>query len=676
MAGIRSSGLSLWKRALKEPGKVKGVLEKAASQGFTSTTSLIRRKLTSGNPIGYSAAGIVLAAGDGVVDLSQGDRVACAGSQWAHHAEIIRVPRNLVVPIPEALDLMAASTVTMGAIALQGVRRAQPTLGETFVVVGLGILGQLTCQILKANGCRVIGTDPRSERLKTAMNLGLDYGFLPGSDGNPEQIFRLTDGIGADGVIVTAASSSDNVISAAFKMCRKKGRVVLVGDVGLKLDREELYKKELDFFISTSYGPGRYDNIYEEEGFDYPIAYVRWTENRNMASYLGLLAGKQVNVASLIYGVTPVEQAPDAYERLKNGSNMPIMILLSFPDTQGDATPSRVVTIESKRLPESGRVGLAIVGAGSFAKEVLLPNLSALSDRYVIRAVMSRTGHNALMTARQFGASYATTDYEHVLNDPAVTAVIIATRHNLHTPMALEALKAGKHVFLEKPMAVNISQLTALREFFSSIEVGQSVPLLMTGFNRRFSPYARQVSDVAGNRSNPIMINYTVNAGYIPLSHWVHGEEGGGRNIGEACHIYNLFTYFTRSRFRSVHASSIRPKTQFYNRNDNFSATIAFEDGSLATLTYTALGHSDYPKEKFEVYTDGKVITVTDYKRIAAAGLRVPSLESKIPRKGHREELEAFADVIQNGGEWPIQLWEQFQSMEIAFLVEQALSAS
>jgi predicted dehydrogenase/threonine dehydrogenase-like Zn-dependent dehydrogenase len=676
MAGIRSSGVPLWKRAMKQPEKVKKVLEMVAAQGLTRTTAVVRGKLTSAVPIGYSASGTVLATGEGITDLSPRDRVACAGSQWAHHAEIIRVPRNLAVPIPGALDLLDASTVTLGAIALQGVRRAQPTLGETFVVIGLGILGQLTCQILKANGCYVIGTDPQNERVKMAQNLGLNHGLVPESDENLEQVFRLTDGSGADGVIITAASSSNAIISMAFRMCRKKGRVVLVGDVGLDLDREDFYRKELDFFISASYGPGRYDNAYEEQGLDYPLAYVRWTENRNMASYLNLLAGKQVNVAPLISEICPVEHATEAYEKLETGAQRPLMIILSYPDPQADGIPSRVVATKSTHHPDLGKVGLAVVGAGAFAKEVHLPNLQALSNHYDLRAVVSRTGHNALMTATQFGASYATTDFGQVLDDPTVKAVLIATRHNLHATMALAALKAGKHVFLEKPLAMNTAQLTAVRDFYSSTEDIRGAPILMTGFNRRFSPYARRISEIMKDRGNPIMINYTVNAGYIPPNHWVHTEEGGGRNIGEACHIYDLFTYLTGSRFRSVHASAIRPLTRHYGRNDNFVATITFEDGSVATLTYTALGHRDYPKEKFEVFGEGKIVAVTDYKKLAAVGVRIPKRESKIPEKGLREELEAFSDVIQNGGEWPIPLWEQFQAMEIAFLVEQAITGS
>jgi predicted dehydrogenase/threonine dehydrogenase-like Zn-dependent dehydrogenase len=675
MAGIRSSGLPLWKRAMKQPEKVKKVLEMVAAQGLTRTTSLVKGKLTSGAPIGYSASGTVLAAGEGITDLSPRDRVACAGSQWAHHAEIIRVPRNLAVPIPEALDLLTASTVTLGAIALQGVRRAQPTLGETFVVIGLGILGQLTCQILKANGCHVIGTDPQNERVKMAQNLGLNYGVVPESDENFEQVSRLTDGTGADGVIITAASSSNAIISMAFKMCRKKGRVVLVGDVGLNLDREDFYRKELDFFISTSYGPGRYDNVYEEQGLDYPVAYVRWTENRNMASYLNLLVGKQVNVAPLISEICPIEHATGAYEKLKTGAQKPLMIILSYPDPQADGTPSRVVATKSTCHPDPGKVGLAVVGAGAFAKEVHLPNLLALSDRYELRAVVSRTGHNALMTATQFGASYATTDYEQVLNDPTVTAVLIATRHNLHAPMALAALKAGKHVLLEKPLAVNTAQLTAVRDFYSSTEDVRSAPILMTGFNRRFSIFIRRIYELIKNRSNPMVINYRMNAGYIPMNHWVHTEEGGGRNIGEACHIYDLFTHLTNSKVLSVDAKAIKPSTAYYIRSDNFITTMTFEDGSLANLTYTALGSKDYPKERMDIFVDGKVLFLDDYKKLLVLGAKVKGIESKFSDKGQKEELVTFACFIQNGGEWPIPLWQQIQATEIALMVENLLHA-
>jgi predicted dehydrogenase/threonine dehydrogenase-like Zn-dependent dehydrogenase len=665
MSGVKVSGTPLWKRALKQPENVKKVVQMAATQGLSKTRSVISGKLEAGNPTGYSATGVVLEVGADIDDLQAGDRVACAGAQCAHHAQIIRVPRNLTVPVPDNLGFPEASTVTLGAIALQGVRRATPTLGESFVVIGLGILGQFTVQMLKANGCRVIGTDLDKERIQLALNLGMDGGIHPTEDNEIEQVVRLTDGIGADGVIITAATNSDEVVSTAFNMCRKKGRVVLVGDVGLNLNRADFYQKELDFFISTSYGPGRYDQIYEEQGLDYPVAYVRWTENRNMAEYLRLIAETKLNVKSLIAKTYPLEQAPQAYEALKDSSAKPLMVLLSYPQ---DTEIKRTIPNPQAAAAGKDKIRMAIIGAGGFAKGMHLPNLQALSEDYHIQAIVSRTGHNAKAVAKQFQANYASTDYEQVLNDKEVDAVLIATRHNLHADMTLRALKAGKHVLVEKPLAINQDELQKIVAFYENSDA--TAPILLTGFNRRFSPYARRIQEITKNRSNPMILNYRMNAGYIPLDHWVHTKEGSGRNIGEACHIYDLFTYFTNSKVIEVTAHAIIPKTNHYSRHDNFVATMHFEDGSVATLTYTALGTNKYPKEQMEVYVDGKVLVMNDYKSLNIVGAATKGIQSKTMDKGQKQELEMFAKAIKQGGEWAIPLWQQVRAMEIAFDVQ------
>jgi len=673
ISGVKNSGLPLWKRALKQPDQVKKAFELAASLGVSKTRSLIQGRLTSGSAVGYSAAGTVLEVGNGITDIFPGDRVACAGAQCAHHAEIIRVPRNLTVPLPDRIDFASASTVTLGAIALQGVRRAQPTLGETFAVLGLGILGQLAVQLLKANGCRVIGVDLDRARVATALKLGLDIGIHPDDGDGIDQAKRFSDGRGADGVIITASTSSDDVISSAFRMCRKKGRVVLVGDVGLKLDRRDIYEKELDFFVSTSYGPGRYDDVYEEKGIDYPFAYVRWTENRNMAEYLRLIAEERVRIEPLVSSVYPISRATEAYESLKNGSEKPLMVLLSYPEEKDNGKLNRVVTNPTSRRSGSGQLRIALVGAGGFAKGMHLPNIQSLSDRFYLQAVMSRTGHNATATAEQFGAGYATTDYRKILEDSAIEAVIIATRHNLHAPMTLEALMAGKHVLLEKPLALCRDDLAKIEAFYSETDEGKSKPILLTGFNRRFSRYARRISELIRERSNPMIINYRMNAGYIPLNHWVHGDEGGGRNLGEACHIYDLFTFLTASPVISVQASSVCPATGHYIPGDNFTATMTFSDGSVATLTYTALGCKEYPKELMEIFVDGKVIVLEDYRLLKILGAKAKGIETKISDKGQKDELIDFFRAIRDGGEWPIPLWQQIQATEISFQVERQL---
>lgn len=679
MSGVKSSGEPLWKKAMRKPEKVAEVARMVMTQGITRTRSAIEGKFSVGGATGYSAAGTVIAVGEGIEDLFPGDRVACAGAQFAHHAEFIRVPRNLVVSVPVDLQLSTASTVTLGAIALQGVRRAQPTLGETFVVIGLGILGQLAAQLLKANGCRVIGTDLDRGRIDLALSLGMDLGLAP-SDGNAiDQVSRLSDGIGADGVIITAASPSDVIISQAFQMCRRKGRVVLVGDVGLDLKREDFYQKELDFLISTSYGPGRYDANYEEHGLDYPVAYVRWTENRNLSEYLRLIAEKKISVLPLISSTFPIHKVTEAYESLKgDGSNRPLMVLLAYPEsanlTSGKSL-SRAVSNPKALVAKSGAIKLALVGAGGFAKGMHLPNLGGMPNLFHLQAVASRTGYNATGTATQFGANYATTRFQDVLEDKDVDAVLIATRHNLHASMALEALRAGKHVLLEKPLALLAEEVDEIVGFYSETSI-HAKPILLTGFNRRFSPIAVKIQNLIKGRSNPLIINYRMNAGYVSLDHWVHSQEGGGRNLGEACHIYDLFTYLTGSRVIDVKAQRVRPGTGYYSHRDNFVASISFEDGSIATLTYTAMGAKDYPKEKMEVFCDGKVLILEDYRKFEVFGAKISGIDGKAIEKGQLEELTAFGQAIQKGAEWPIPLWQQVQATEIAFKVNEFLSES
>jgi predicted dehydrogenase len=535
----------------------------------------------------------------------------------------------------------------------------------------LGVVGQLTAQLLRANGCTVIGIDLDRTRLAMARDLGMSREVRPDDGSDVNQVLRMTDGVGADGVIITAATPSDTVVSTAFKMCRRRGRVVLVGDVGLHLNRSDLYQKEIDFFISCSYGPGRYDTGYEEGGVDYPVGYVRWTENRNMQEYLRLIADKSVHVQPMITATYAVERATSAYETLQ-GENRPLLVLMSYPEEAATAPLTRVVHNPKPLIARAGAVRIALVGAGGFAKGVHLPNLQALGGLCHLQAVISRSGDNAVATARRWGARYSGTEYQQVLDDPEVDAIIIATRHDLHAKMTLEALRAGKHVLLEKPLALSTSELDAIERFFAA----SCTPILLTGFNRRFSIHARRAQEWVARRSNPMLLTYRMNAGYLPLDHWTHASEGGGRNLGEACHIYDLFTYLTGGRIERVQAAAIRPATAYYKSQDNFTACLSFDDGSVATLTYTGLGSKDYPKERLEVFVDGKVIAIDDYKSLTATGGRGRAVRTRLPEKGQKEELEAFAKAIRDGGEWPIPLWEQAQATRIALEVEGALNGA
>jgi predicted dehydrogenase/threonine dehydrogenase-like Zn-dependent dehydrogenase len=668
MSSVRMSGLPLYKRALKQPHHAAKVLEIAKNEGFARTYKRVRGMLAAGLPTGYSAAGVVVAVGRDVEGFRVGDSVACAGAGVANHAELIDVPVNLAARIPEGLDTGPASTVTLGAIALQGVRRVQPTLGETVAVVGLGILGQLAVQLLQASGARVIGTDLDPTRIDKALAHGMAHGVGPGQD-FPQRTHELTDGFGADAVLITAATESNEVVRQAMHACRKKGRVVLVGDVGLHLQRSDMYEKELDFLISTSYGPGRYDDVYELEGQDYPIGYVRWTENRNMEEYLRLLADGRVSLEGLGQETYAVDEAGAAYEALKSGETKPLLVLLSYPDREeAQERTTRLRTL----APKSGKIGVALVGAGSFAQGQHVPNLIRLREHYELRAVMSRTGANAKAVAARAEATYATTDLDEVLADDAIDLLLISTRHDTHAELTLRALKAGKSVFVEKPLALNDDELAAIAAFYEGRDGG---PLLMTGFNRRFSPAAARMRDLLEGRASPIVADYRMNAGYIPLDHWVHGPEGGGRNIGEACHVYDLFDFLVGAEELSVQAQSIGAESRHWAANDNFVATIGYADGSVCTLTYTALGHRDHPKERLDVFAGGRVLSLDDYKSLAVDG-GGSGWRSRTVEKGHVQELEALARALREGGPWPIPLEQQLQATRISFEVEQRLRSS
>jgi predicted dehydrogenase/threonine dehydrogenase-like Zn-dependent dehydrogenase len=671
MASVQTSGVPLYRRALRQPDNVRRVIAMIREQGVQHTLERVRGKLESGSPTGYSAAGTVVDLGGEVEGFRIGDGVACAGAGIANHAELIDVPVNLAVRLPDGLDLKSASTVTLGAIALQGVRRAQPSLGETCVVVGLGLLGLLTVQLLRAHGSSVIGVDPDARRRNLAELLGARV-LDPVAGQHVDQIIRLTNGDGADGVIITAATQSDEVISEAFRCCRKKGRVVIVGDVGLKLRRSDFYTKEIDLLISASYGPGRYDPYYEEGGQDYPLGYVRWTENRNMSAYLHLLAEGRLRLEPLEPQVYPVEEAAAAYDALRDRSRAALIALLKYPEQQ--APIERIARLSPRVATQKDRIRIAVVGAGGFAQGMHLPNLQKLRDSFVVRAIVSRTGSNARAVAQRYGAEYASTDIESVLADGQIDLLIIATRHHLHANLALRALRAGKHVFVEKPLALTADELDDLERFFT--EATGERPLLMTGFNRRFSPGIVAAKRVLLERSGPMLIDYRMNAGHIPSSHWVHGAEGGGRNVGEACHIYDVFQFLTGSIWTGVSVSCINPNSRHFRSDDNFVASVTYSDGSVCTLTYTALGAKSFPKERMDVFCDGMVLALDDYRELRVAGRNSGGWSARGAHKGQLEELQALACSLQGSAPWPISLEDQLAVTRLSFAVEEKLKGS
>ncbi|APH14794.1 ketopantoate reductase PanE/ApbA family protein [Clostridium sporogenes] len=667
MMGINESGKSLVKKAMEQPEKVKKAFNMFKSGGLNAVLGKVK-DMGSGKPTGYSAAGVIIGIGKNIKDLKIGDRVACAGAGIANHAEYIDVPRNLVMRIPEGVSFDLACTVTLGGIALQGVRRADVRLGEIVAVVGMGILGQLQIQMLKASGCRVIGVDIDDRRLNIAKENGCDCILNSKNTDVVKEIEKITEGYGVDVVLITAATSSNEILSQAFGMCRRKGKVVLVGVVGNEYNREDMYKKELDFIISTSYGPGRYDPMYEEEGIDYPYAYVRWTENRNMEEYLRLVSNNKIELDTLIEKVYEIDKADKAYEELKNGENKPLMILLKYSEEMPDKI-ERTVYVNEKVQKKDCKINVAIVGAGGFAKEMHLPNLQKLKDTYNIYSVMSRTGTNAKAIAAQYEASYATTDYNDIINDPNVDMIMICTRHNLHAEMAIEAMKKGKAVFVEKPMALNEYELEKVLKTIEETKVPYTV-----GFNRRFSKYAVEVKKHIKDRLNPIIVNYQMNAGYIPLDFWVHTKEGGGRIIGEGCHIFDLFNYFTDSEVATVSVDSISAETDNISHRDNVVITLKYKDGSICTLTYTSLGNNSYSKEFCEVYCDGKIIIIDDYKKINGYGVKVENIQSSNSDKGQYEEILEFSKVIKSGENYSIPVWQLEQASKISYLVEMELN--
>jgi predicted dehydrogenase/threonine dehydrogenase-like Zn-dependent dehydrogenase len=615
--------------------------------------------------IGYSVAGEVVTVGDGVVDLAAGDLVAAAGAGQANHADYVAVPRNLVCRVPQGCDLRQAASATIGSIAMQGVRRAGPQLGERVAVLGLGLIGQITVQLLKAAGCTVVGLDLDSGRVQRALGLGLDAGASD-ADAMKALVRDATGGRGVDATLMTAATKSSAVINLAMELTRAKGKVIIVGDVGLNVDRAVFYRKEIDLLISTSYGPGRYDSTYEAEGRDYPFAYVRWTLNRNMESYLELIARGRLNFAALIDKVVRIEQAPAVYDDLAKASGaLPLGIVIEYPDDAADAEPR--VTLRGHREAPSGRINYALVGAGAFGTSMLVPQMAKRADRFFLRGVVSRTGVQGSNFARNNQVEVLASDLEAVLGDPAFHLMVIATRHHEHASQVVASLEAGKHVFVEKPLAISWDQLHLVVETCSRLT---APPLVMVGFNRRFSPALQMVKERTRDRRAPLMIQYRLNAGYIPLDHWVHGAHGGGRNIGEACHMYDVFRFLAGASVASISAAAIDPRGLAYNRNDNFSATLTYEDGSVATLTYTALGPKGLPKEQITVFCDGEAYVVDDFKSLTKCSDGSTLWQSGEPDKGHFEELSRFGDALATSGAPPIPFAELVETTAVALQVE------
>lgn len=623
--------------------KISKVLESVAINGIEGTKALVKGKLSGTiQPLGYSCSGQVIAVGKKIKHLRFGDFVACAGAGFANHADIICVPENLVVQISDEKYLEHASIATIGAIALQGIRRTEPQLGEIICVIGLGLLGQITVQLAKLSGCVVIGIDLLPERLELATQLGADAVFNATSENVLKDVAFYTNHHGVDATLITAASSSNAIVQQAMELTRKKGKVVLVGDVGLGLERSPFYQKEIDFLISCSYGPGRYDTEYEKEGNDYPYAYVRWTENRNMQAFVNLIETKKINIAPLVSETLSIEQAAAAYETLQNKKKLGI-VLSYFPKddapmlSQSQSTTKKT-DAELKYIPariDAVRVGM--IGAGGFAKMKLMPIIARIKNTS-FTAIVDADIANSTNVSRLYGTARAFTSDQELLQNDLADVVVIASPHKYHCDQIINALNHNKAVFAEKPMVTSFEQLETLMRVLKK----SSIPFCVD-YNRSFSPFIQSIKSETTKRSSPLVAHYRMNAGFIPQDNWVQTEIGAGRIIGEACHIFDLFCVLTDAKPVSVSVESMRPSGNNLCSTDNFSASISFSDGSLCTLLYTALGHAGAGKEHMELYYDSKTIVMDDYKTLEGFGLPTSfNKKSTNQDKGHETLLKEF----------------------------------
>jgi predicted dehydrogenase/threonine dehydrogenase-like Zn-dependent dehydrogenase len=636
-------------KARSRPDLVKQVLDKAKREGVLNTIDAVRSRLSQPASLGYSAAGVVLEVGSGVSRFRPGDRVACAGADHAVHAELICVPENLVAKIPDQTEAEVtfdeAAFTTLGAIAMHGFRLAEVHLGETVAVIGLGLLGLITVQLAKAAGCRVLGMELNPVRADLARSLGCDATAASATE-IESLVAQYTAGVGADAVIITAATSSNEPVELAARIARGRATVVSVGAVGTEIPRKPYFEKELNFVISRSYGPGRYDTNYEDKGNDYPVEFVRWTENRNMEAFLDLLSRRQINVSPLISHRFPIEDATDAYELISGKRPEPFLgVLLTYGDNVSFA---RQVKLTS--APATGNVRVGMLGAGNFATAVLLPAMQQIKEIEFL-GVSTGSGVSARHVGERFGFRYCASDERELFEDSSINTIAIATRHNAHARQVLAALNGGKNVFCEKPICIREEELAEI----IGVHESMPTPRLMVGFNRRFAPLARRMKDFFADTREPLSINYRVNAGYIPQTHWTQDpEHGGGRIIGEACHFVDLLTFLTGSTAVRVYAAPLSNDGRY--NEDNLHITLQFENGSVGTITYLANGDKSVPKERVEVFAAGSVAVLDDFRslELTREGKR-DRITSKLRQdKGHRGEWEAFTDAIRTGAASPI----------------------
>lgn len=619
-------------KARQQPDKVKMVIDKVKTDGIKPTLDAVFSKLSQPLPLGYCNVGKVIGIGKSVYEFNIGDRVVSNGN----HAEVVNIPKNLVAKIPHNVTDEEAAFTVIGSIGLQGIRLLAPTFGETIVVVGLGLIGLVTAELLKANGCNVIGFDFDQQKVSIAKQKGI-HAFNLAQGDDPVKIAQIfTHDIGADGVIITASNKNDEIISQAAKMCRKRGRIILIGVIGLNISRADFYEKEITFQVSCSYGPGRYDQNYENNGIDYPIGFVRWTEKRNFEAILNALSNKTIDVNPLITKRIPLVDFSQIYDNMNN--NESIACILEYKD---ELDEKKLVILRDRNFTNQNGV-IGIIGAGNFVSSTMLPILRKLNAN--VKCIASSGGLSSTTLGKKFGISNSITDYNEILFDNEIDLVIISTKHNSHSHFVLEVMKSNKNIFVEKPLTIKEEELDRIIEEYNNRDVN-----LIVGFNRRFAPLAKKMKSVLGNSNTPINIIATMNAGNIPKDSWVHDMEiGGGRIIGEACHFIDLCTYLSGCKVVEVCMNSLGINAQ--ENTDNASILLKYENGSNAVINYFSNGSKSYSKERIEVYSQDRTLIMDNWRRLTGYGFKSFSNASTGQDKGHFNQFAELLDQQKSGG--------------------------
>jgi predicted dehydrogenase/threonine dehydrogenase-like Zn-dependent dehydrogenase len=667
---VEFAGKNLAAKAQERPDLVRQLLEKVRREGLITAVEAAFNRLDQPLALGYSSAGTVVAVGEGLHGFQVGDRVACAGGGYAVHAEYAVVPQNLLTRLPPQVDFEQAAFATLGAVAMHGFRLAEMQVGERVAVIGLGLLGMLAAGIARAAGCEVFGVDVDEHRVALARSLGFDAVARKAA---ASAAAATTHDRGFDAVLVCADASSNDPLVLAGELARDRARVVAVGAVDLEIPRKVYYDKELTFLVSRSYGPGRYDPMYEEEGRDYPIGYVRWTEGRNLEAFVELLASGRLDVHPLISHRFPIEQAPKAYDLItgRRDEEPFLGVLLTYPQVVADLEEGRVISIPpaSGAAPVETGLRLGVLGAGNYATAVFLPTVRQVGG--VTRVgVASASGLSAQHAARKFGFAYAASSDEHLISDPGINIVAVLTRHNHHARQTVAALSAGKAVYCEKPLALNEEELALIAAELKK----EGAPLLTVGYNRRFAPMSRRLKEFIADRREPLVAHYRVNAGYLPITHWLHDPaQGGGRLIGEACHFVDFLTFLVGAPPLMVTALQLPDNDRY--REDNLLLTFVFPDGSLGSLEYLANGDRSFSKERVEVFTSGRVGVLDDFRylELVAGGQRKSTRSPLLQNKGHREAWAAFLAAVRDGGPPPIPYDQLFAVSRATFTALRAL---